>query len=93
MALGNNDDMSSSSSNKKVQPLDWLEEVRRKHYELRQLQESEEGARLRDILSRISMEGGWRVGRALKRGAGQQTHLMSVIAEIKRYGMCVYMVC
>lgn len=30
----------------KVKPLDWLEEVRRKHYEARQLQGSAEGRRL-----------------------------------------------
>jgi len=64
--------------------LDWLEEVRRKNYEVRQLQETEEGARLRDRLSRMSLEGGYRVARALKRSAGEQVHLMSVVAEIKR---------
>lgn len=67
-----------------MQPLDWLEEVRRKNYEVRQLQETEEGARLRDRLSRMSLEGGYRVARALKRSAGEQVHLMSVVAEIKR---------
>ena len=75
---------SSSSSDNKVQPLDWLEEVRRKNYEVRQLQDSQEGARLRDRLSRVSLEGGYRVARALKRSAGEQVHLMSVVAEIKR---------
>ena len=33
----------------KAKPLDWLEEVRRKHYEVRQLQSSEEGRRLQVI--------------------------------------------
>ena len=51
---------------------------------MRQLQETEEGARLRNRLSRISLEGGYRVARAIKRSAKDQVHLMSVVAEIKR---------
>ena len=36
------------------------------------------------MLERVSPEGGYRVGRALKRSVGQVAHTVSVVADIKR---------
>lgn len=64
--------------------MDWLEEVRRKHYEVELLLKSEEGARLQALLGRMSPSGGYRVARALKRSVNERIHRLAVIAEIKR---------
>lgn len=68
----------------KAHSLNWLEEVQRKNYEVQQLRETEEGSRLLARLRSVNLVGGYRVARALKRSTGEQVHMMSVIAEIKR---------
>jgi len=68
----------------KAHSLNWLEEVQRKNYEVQQLRETEEGSRLLARLRSVNLVGGYRVARALKRSTGEQVHVMSVIAEIKR---------